>query len=236
MDHIFRRLSFRKFVKESPVSAVLFIVNVAVYLFAVFYDSTTKSSFFNDFGLNSYFVFEQGEYYRIVTAGFTHADIIHILFNAGFGIYIISSGLERLIGSVRFSIVYFVGLIGSSLIVLYLVDDWYLQGFTTYITGVTAGASGAIFAVIGTLLYITFVRPDMISRHESSSIRQLVIINIIFTFMVSNISVTGHLGGLVVGLLIGYIIIPQNRRVINDHEIYDYTNDDSDSDDWWNKH
>ena len=235
MDHIFRRLSFKEIYKHSPVSAILFFVNVGIFIIGYIYQQSTGSRVFNDFGLNSYLVFELGEYYRIITAGFVHGDIIHILFNAGFGIYIICSGLERLIGSMRFSIVYFVGLIGSSLGVLYLVDDVNIVGFTRNLT-ITAGASGAIFAAIGALLYITFVRPDMISRHESSSIRQLVIINVIFTFMVSNISVMGHMGGLLVGLLIGYLVIPKERKHIKDDYIYDYTNDDNDSDDWWNTH
>ena len=153
------------------------------------------------------------------------------MFNVGFGIYIISAGLERLIGSFRFSIVYFLGLLGSSILVAVVGNDTYVVDNITYLIP-TAGASGAIFSVIGTLLYITFVRPDMISRGEASAIRQLVLINVVFTFVVANISVMGHLGGLGAGLLLSYLVIPKERKVIKDNTVYDFTNNEDDTD-WW---
>ncbi len=232
MDHIFRRLSFKDLMKFSPVAAALVLVNLAVYIFGFTAENFLGwDRLFNLGGLNSVLVFDRGEYWRLFTAGFIHNDLIHLLFNVGFGIYIISAGLERLIGSVRFSIIYFVGLIGSSLVVVLFSNDVYQVDNIIYLVP-TAGASGAIFAVIGTLLYITFVRPDMISRGEAGAIRQLVIINIIFTFLVSNISVQGHLGGLLVGLVISYLVVPRDRNYIEDQYVYDYTNDE-DNNNWW---
>lgn len=231
MDHIFRRLSFNDLLKLSPVSAVLVIVNVLVFIFGIYAQNVMGwDELIFEGGIHSVAVLDQGEYWRLITAGFIHADIIHILFNVGFGIYLISAGLERVIGSVRFSIIYFVGLIGSSIVVLYFTDDVQGSFFSGYEYIYTAGASGAIFAVIGALLFITFMRPDLLSANEAASIRQLVLINVIFTFAVSGISITGHLGGLLVGLLLGYVVIPQNR-VIKDNDVYDYTNNDDNN--WW---
>jgi membrane associated rhomboid family serine protease len=84
---------------------------------------------------------------------------------------------------------------------------------------------------MGSLLYITLVRQDLLSRYEIASIRNLLILNVMFTFIGSTISLTGHLGGLVTGLVISYLVIPQHRYQ-KDDQVYDYTNDDND-DEWW---
>ncbi len=237
MDHIFRRLSFKELWRTSPVATVLVVVNVLVYILGILIDTyfPMESDFVYMIGINSYQIETFGEYYRLFTAGFGHFDILHILFNVGFGIYIISAGLERLIGSYRFLLVYFISLIGSSLAVYFFVDDVNVVSGIFQLT-FTAGASGAIYGVVGALLFMSLVRPDMLSRSEVASIRQLVIINIIFTFLVSNISIIGHLGGLVIGMAISYFLIPADRKGVKDNYVYDYTNEKSEEDNWWEEH
>ena len=236
MEHIFRRLSFKELWRTSPVSTVLVVVNVLIFVGGIFINTyfPMEDEFIYSIAINSYQIDTFGEYYRFITAGFGHFDIIHALFNIGFGIYIISAGLERLIGSFRFSLIYFISLIGSSLAVYFFVDDVQVINSVFNLT-FTAGASGAIYGAVGALLFISLVRPDMLSRNEVASIRQLVIINIIFTFVVTNISVVGHLGGLVVGMLLSYLLIPNNRKGVKDNTVYDYTNDDSEEN-WWEEH
>lgn len=223
MDHVFRRLPFKELMEKAPVASLLVVINVIVFLYGY-----VSNEFMGEYelvirgGIHREWMDYSGEYYRLITSGFIHFDLIHLLFNVGFGIYIISSGLERLIGSVRFAILYALSLLASSVGVYFFEDP----------TTLTAGASGAIYGVLGALLFITLQRPGMISRGESSAIRNLIFINLVFTFVFSGISVLGHLGGFAAGLVLSFVIIPNKDKPIQDQYVYDYT-DNSDEDDWW---
>lgn len=223
MDHVFRRLSFKELMEKAPVSSLLVVINITVFLYGlVSHEFMGEQELVYRAGLNSTLIDYYDEWWRIITSGFIHFDFIHLLFNVGFGIYIISSGLERLIGSLRFFVLYMVALVASG-IGVYLLED----PFT-----LTAGASGAIYGVMGSLLFITLLRPTMLSRGEAAAIRNMIFINLVFTFVVANISILGHLGGFAAGLLLSFILIPDRDKPIKDQNVYDYT-DNSDQDDWW---
>lgn len=226
MDYVFRRLRFKELMEKAPVSAALVIINVAVFIYGY-----VGEAYFDEMamvykgGLIRFYMDATGEYWRIFTSGFIHFDLIHLLFNVGFGIYIISSGLERLMGSFRFALFYFFTLLASGAGV-YLFEDPYT---------LTAGASGAIYGVMGALLFITLQRPGMVGRAEAASIRNLIFINLAFTFLFSGISVLGHLSGFASGLILAYILVPHSTNEYPDNVVYNYTveNDDEEEDDWW---
>ncbi len=193
-------LKFKEVWRTSPVSVILVFANLIVFLLQYIlpwfgFDILTWGA------INRYYVEEQHEWYRVITAGFLHSGVFHILFNVGFGIYVLSSGLERLIGSVKFASIYFFSMILSGVLVVVMSD---------YITW-TLGASGAIFGALGSLLYITIYRPEMIPPHEAKTIRSLIIFNMIITLILSDsISIPGHLGGLLAGFLLSYLFVPRN--------------------------
>jgi membrane associated rhomboid family serine protease len=138
-----------------------------------------------------------GEWYRLVTAGFLHAGILHIAFNM-FALYILGTLLEPGIGTPRFLAVYFVSLLAGSFGALLLTPDSH-----------TVGASGAVFG----LMSAAFI----VARHRgveqlAGQIGIYIIINIVFTVGVSNISVGGHFGGLIGGALCALLIVFAERR------------------------
>jgi membrane associated rhomboid family serine protease len=138
-----------------------------------------------------------GDWWRLVTAGFLHAGLLHIGFNM-FALFILGTLLEPAIGTARFLAVYFVSLLAGSFGALLITPDT-----------PTVGASGAIFG----LMSAAFV----IARHRgleqlASQIGFYVIINLAITFGVPGISIGGHLGGLVAGALAGLVIILSERR------------------------
>ena len=139
-----------------------------------------------------------GEWWRIVTGGFLHANLLHIGFNM-FLLWLLGSELEPFLGRVRFVLLYGTSLLAGSFGVL-LVDP----------TAATVGASGAVFGLMGAL--IVAQRSVGINPWQSG-IGGLVAINLVFTFMIPNISVGGHLGGLVGGAIIGVLFVELPRRV-----------------------
>nr|WP_142040289.1 rhomboid family intramembrane serine protease [Stackebrandtia endophytica] len=131
-----------------------------------------------------------GEYHRLFTAMFLHYGIIHLAFNM-YVLWIFGRFLERDLGPARFLALYLVCGIGGN-VATYLFAAEY---------GFSAGASGSIFGLFGAVLLIN----RKLSR-DNSGIYVLLGLNLVITFMVPNISITGHLGGLVTGLALGWAL------------------------------
>ncbi|MFL5861814.1 MAG: rhomboid family intramembrane serine protease [Solirubrobacteraceae bacterium] len=137
------------------------------------------------------------EYYRLVTAGFLHDGLLHILFNMAF-LYFMGAMLEPAIGRLNFAVVYFVSLLAGSFGALLFQP----QGFTV-------GASGACFGVLGALIVVAHYRGISIWQ---SGLGLTLLINIVFTLSVSGISIGGHLGGVVGGGICGWLIVQVGER------------------------
>ena len=130
--------------------------------------------------------------WRMVTAIFVHSDtsIFHILFN-GYSLYILGTLLERLIGSRRFVTLFLLSGIGGSVAVLWLAP-----------AQAVVGASGAIFGLFGALF--------VIQRSFGGANIQLVIVlalNLAMGFVVPGISWQAHVGGVVVGAVVAWILV-----------------------------
>jgi membrane associated rhomboid family serine protease len=124
-----------------------------------------------------------GEYWRLITAAFLHYGPIHLLFNM-VALWWFGSLLEQRIGSGKYLLLYLVsGLAGSAGALLF-------SPLTP-----TVGASGAIFGVLGAGLVLERQRDYVFG----GSALGIILINLIFTFSISNISIGGHIGGLIGG-------------------------------------
>jgi membrane associated rhomboid family serine protease len=137
-----------------------------------------------------------GEWYRVITAGFLHANLIHLLFNM-LALFNLGMVLEPLVGRLRFGILYAASLVCGSLGVLVLEPDH-----------LTVGASGAVFGLLGTMV-IAQRRAGI--DIWASGLGLMLAINLIFTFSVPGISIGGHLGGLVGGLVAGWLMLEGSR-------------------------
>jgi membrane associated rhomboid family serine protease len=138
-----------------------------------------------------------GEIWRLVTSGFLHAGLVHLMFN-GFALYVLGTMLEPAIGRVRFAIVYFVSLLAGSFGALMVEPN-----------GLTVGASGAIFGLMGAAVVI--MRNRGINPMESG-IGLWLGINLAFTFAIPGISIGGHIGGLVGGALAAILMFEVGDR------------------------
>jgi membrane associated rhomboid family serine protease len=141
-----------------------------------------------------------GDYWRVLTAGFLHAGFFHLLFNM-FSLWILGSLLEPAIGHLRFALIFFVSLLAGSFGAL-VVDP----------NSLTVGASGGIFGLMGAAVVV--MRNRGINPMESG-IGLWIGLNLLITFTVSNISIGGHIGGLIGGTLAALVLfdVPQALRL-----------------------
>jgi membrane associated rhomboid family serine protease len=127
-----------------------------------------------------------GEWWRLLTAAFLHYGPVHLALNM-FSLYFAGSILEQVIGRWRYLLLYLVSGIAGSAGALFHTPG-----------SATAGASGAIFGVLGGLLVLE--RRGNIAT--GGQVLGLIVLNLIFTFAVPGVSVGGHVGGLIAGVLL----------------------------------
>ncbi len=136
-----------------------------------------------------------GDYWRPLTAGFAHVDVMHILMNM-YSLFILGKLVEPIYGTKRYLLIYFVSLLGGSALSLTLSDPSLAM----------EGASGAIFGLFGALLGYLFSRTGSWQGVWSTPYgRQLIIVlglNV-FISLSPGISLLGHLGGFFPGVLLG---------------------------------
>jgi membrane associated rhomboid family serine protease len=141
-----------------------------------------------------------GDWWRIVTAGFMHGGLLHIAFNMYF-LYFLGTLLEPVIGKLRFGTIYFVSLVGGSLGALLLSPDVPV-----------VGASGAVFGTMGAA--ILALRARGIDPWQSG-LGVTLLLNLAITFIIPDIAIGGHLGGLAAGFAVGYLMfdLAERRRL-----------------------
>jgi membrane associated rhomboid family serine protease len=126
----------------------------------------------------------EGEWWRLITSGFIHASIIHLLFNMVM-LWWFGSALETLLGRGRYLGLYFVSLLGGAAGAL----------LATQANQLTVGASGAVFGILGAGVVLER-RQIMVFGGGALSV---VVLNLALTFLIPGISIGGHLGGLAAG-------------------------------------
>jgi membrane associated rhomboid family serine protease len=187
---------------SAPATFVLIALNVAVFLAEIATGgggfSVEGSSLVREFGLYGPFVAE-GEWYRLIGGGFLHEGLTHILFNM-VALYFLGRLLEPAIGTPRFVALYVASLFGGAFGALLLDPN-----------ALTIGASGAIFGIFGAAFVIARNRGfDSVA----STIGVILLLNLAFSFGTAHVSLGGHLGGLVVGVLCSIAIVAGDRGML----------------------
>ncbi|GAB4437969.1 MAG: rhomboid family intramembrane serine protease [Chloroflexi bacterium OHK40] len=141
-----------------------------------------------------------GEYWRLLSATFLHANLVHIFFNS-YALFALGPESERIYGTARFAAVYFIAGLGGS-VASYLFSP-----------APAVGASGAIFGLIGALgifYYLSRQALGAFGRMQVQSIASIAAINLVIGFAsAGTIDNWGHMGGLVSGLLAGLALAPR---------------------------
>lgn len=181
------------FKEKTPiVTRILVALNIMIYFYMVL---TGNSELFTArFALFGPYV-QLGQYYRLFTAAFLHADIFHLLFNC-YALYIIGSQVESYLGKFKYIVIYIISIFSSSLLSMLFAGGNYFS----------VGASGAIFGLMGALLYFGYYYRVYLGNVLKSQIIPLIVINLIIGFVAPDIDNFGHIGGLIGGILATYAV------------------------------
>lgn len=184
--------------KKAYVNGLLIALNVLFFLYLEITGSSENVYFMYTKGaMSAPAVLEDGEYYRLLTAMFMHFGIRHIMNNM-LVLFVLGDNLERALGHVKYLIFYLLCGIGS---------NWVsMMAHSTDTMTVSAGASGAIFGVVGGLLYVVTANKG---RLEDLSTRQLVIMiffSLYLGYTSTGVDNTAHFSGLVIGIVLAIIL------------------------------
>ena len=174
------------------VTKAIIIACSAIYLMMMF--SGGINSFASTWGMWPSAI-ATGEVWRLLTCTFLHANLWHILFNM-YALLVLGSQLERVLGPIRFAVIYFVAAFGGS-----VASYWFAD-----INTLSVGASGAIFGLMTGLI--------VLGKRRNANVSEIVFwfgLNVIFSFA-SGIDWRAHFGGAALGAIATAILVPRDRK------------------------
>lgn len=157
------------------------------------------------FGANNIILIKNGEIWRLLTCAFLHVGLIHLVVNM-YSLIVIGPSVEGLIGKGKFVFIYLISVISASLMSLVFVDS----------NIVSVGASGAIFGLMGALLYFGYHYRLYLNDAIKTQIIPVILFNLVIGFMMPGIDNGAHIGGLIGGYLATMAIGIKNKSTKKD--------------------
>ncbi|WP_183040885.1 rhomboid family intramembrane serine protease [Salipaludibacillus neizhouensis] len=191
------------FLHGKPLFTFLLLgIILAIFAFVEMRGSTTSTVTLIEFGAKFDPLILEGEWWRLFNAMFLHIGFLHLFMNS-LALFYLGGAVERIFGTGRFVIIYFIaGFIGSAS--SFMFND-----------NVSAGASGAIFGCFGALLYFGVNHKRLFFRTMGMNVIVILIINLGFGFLVPMVDNGAHIGGLIGGFLASAIVgLPKHKKNI----------------------
>lgn len=176
--------------KKPIVTYILIGINILVFLLMYLLGKGSEDSrTLLNFGASHPDLIKAGEYYRLITSAFIHIGLIHLVFNV-YALYIIGTQLESYLGKIKYLIIYLFSALTGNLLSMLFFD------------GISAGASGAVFGLLGSMIYFGYHYRVFLGSVVRSQIIPLIIFNLFLGFISTGINNAAHIGGLIGGFLI----------------------------------
>lgn len=189
----------RSYYRTAPVTAWIVAVNCAVWLATAVQSRSVTGSYYQSSLALSWSLwgpeFAAGHYWQAVTSAFMHLGLGHLAVNM-FLLVLIGREIETYLGSARYALVYLAAVLGASASIVWMA-----------FTQPTAGASGALFALMVVLVAVNYQR-----RTDLRAPIVLVVVNIAYTFLATGVSLWGHLGGVAVGVVLALCVAARNPK------------------------
>lgn len=176
--------TFKK--KPIVVTYVLIAISVLAYLLTVFFSFSNSFDILTKFAINPYYIIIKNEWYRLITGTFLHSNIIHLGFNM-YALYNIGSEIEQFLGRKKYLLIYLISSIFGSLFSVLITKSW------------SVGASGAIFGLLGSIVYFGYHYRLFLGNVLKSQIIPIILINFAIGFIIPGIDIAAHFGGFIAG-------------------------------------
>lgn len=194
-----------------PVITILLIaVNVIVFLFTSFHGGEDNTRYLLQHGAAYWkYIYEDHEYYRLLTCMFLHFDGEHLLNNM-ITLAVIGATIENVLGHFRFLSIYLLSGLGASFISsLYNMNNNPANTIT-----VSAGASGAIFGILGALIIITLLSNKLKATIKPQNIFVIAVLSVLNGYMNSSIDNMAHIGGLLFGIILTFTSCLYRKNIL----------------------
>lgn len=195
-----------KEIRKEPATMALILINVLVFIAVEFTGTSQDAWHVLEYGAAyTPYIIQNGEVYRLFTSMFLHFGIEHLVNNM-LVLFVLGSRLERVIGKIRFLLIYLLGGIAGNVVSLLL--ELKTQEFS-----VSAGASGAVFAVMGAMIYIVIRNKGWLGDLSMRQILVMAAFSLYFGFASTGVDNTAHVGGMVSGFLLAVIFYHPGRKI-----------------------
>jgi len=197
--------------KKIVVTWVLIGICILMYLLSIFITDNFATSLVL-LGANNRTLVLNGDFYRLIACAFLHGSLIHLIVNM-YSLYIIGSQVETYLGKVKFLIIYLLSAIMGSVFSIVFSEN-----------SLSIGASGAIFGLMGSLLYFGYHYRLYLSNAITSQIIPVIVLNLALGFILSGIDNFAHIGGLIGGylstMIVGLKYKSNKKELINGLIVY----------------
>lgn len=179
-------------IKKPVVTYALILINTILFFAMYFFGKGSQDvKTLLSFGASCGSYIKGGEYFRLITSAFLHIGVLHFLFN-NYALYVIGVQIESFFGKGKYLLLYLGSAIcGNLLSITFLPDNV-----------VSAGASGAIFGLLGALLYFGYHYRVYLGSVMKSQIIPLLLLNLGIGFLFPSIDLSAHIGGFLAGILL----------------------------------
>lgn len=192
--------------RKEPATIILIILNLFVFLMVELTGLSQDVGHMLDWGaVYPPLITENREVYRLFTSMFLHFGIEHLINNM-LVLFVLGCRLERVIGHLNFVIIYFLGGIAGNVISLLLElkkMNW----------AVSAGASGAVFAVMGAMIFVVIRNKGRIADLSARQILLMALFSLYLGVASSGVDNAAHIGGLVAGFLLAFVLYHPLRKI-----------------------
>lgn len=204
---------FTEFLRgRRKVTLALVFINIIIFAVLEIIGNTESPQFMVDHGAMYTPMVQDGQYWRLFSAMFLHFGFEHLAYNM-FSLFFLGDILESIVGPVRFLVIYLLGGLGGNLVSLFMS----IQSGTYK---VSAGASGAIFAVMGAFFYIAVRNRKSFGKDGMRRLGLMVVLMIMQGLVDRGVDQSAHMGGMAAGFLLA-IVLYHPRAVIPDAQRYE---------------
>lgn len=200
-----RRITVSNDIKRSIVTAAIAAANIAVFIVLEFMGGTENAFFIAEHGgMYPDFILYQGQWWRIFTAMFIHFGASHLLNNMVI-FCCVGARLERTVGHIRFLIIYLLSGFGGGLLSFSMM-------VRTGDYAVSAGASGAVFGVIGGLLWAVIFHCGRLEGVTARGMIFMIALSLYYGFSTIGVDNWCHVGGILTGFALSVILYHRKRQ------------------------